>query len=140
MRPFIADETICTIANVVECFTFGAGDALNIKPSRVGGITKAAQMRDLAQDLGLKLMVDDPFGGELAVGAIAHLAASTKPEAFLAASHLPASYLTRSSQPWIVGDGIPVGHGSVRIPDRPGLGIEVDPKQLGEPILELRAP
>jgi L-alanine-DL-glutamate epimerase-like enolase superfamily enzyme len=137
LRPFVADEMICTVADLVECFVMGACDAVNIKPARVGGITRAAQIRDLAVELGLKVMIDDPFGGEISVGPIAHLAASTRPEAFLAASHLPATYMSRDDQPWVVGGGVPVKEGRGYAPDVAGLGINVDPAQLGEPLFDV---
>jgi L-alanine-DL-glutamate epimerase-like enolase superfamily enzyme len=136
-RPFVADEAICSSSDLVDAVALGACDAVNIKPARVGGITKAAEMRDLAQNLGMKLMVDEPFGGEISVGAIAHLSASTRPGSFLAASHLPATHMSRRDQPWIIGQAIPLENGRARAPDIPGLGVQVDPGQLGVPLLEI---
>jgi cis-L-3-hydroxyproline dehydratase len=136
-RPFIADEAICTSADLANGVGLGSCDAVNIKPARVGGITRAAEIRDLAQNLNIKLMVDEPFGGEISVGSIAHLSASTRPESFLAASHLPATHMSRDDQPWVVGSAIPIEDGQAQAPDTPGLGVEVDPSRLGTPILEL---
>jgi len=130
---------VCTTADLVECFNMGACDAVNIKPARVGGITRAAQIRDLAQDLGLRVVIDEPFGGDIAVGPIAHLAVSTRPESLLAASHLPVAFMTRDDQPWIAGEGVEVVNGRGIAPESPGLGIDVNPEYLGSPILEVMA-
>ena len=41
-QPLMADEVILTPADLVRCHALSAAEAINIKPARVAGITKAA--------------------------------------------------------------------------------------------------
>ena len=56
-------------------------EAINLKIGRVGGLTKAKLMRDLGQRLGLRFTIEDSWGGDVTTAAVAHLAASTTPDA-----------------------------------------------------------
>jgi L-alanine-DL-glutamate epimerase-like enolase superfamily enzyme len=135
-HPVIADESICTTRDLFRCMATEAADAINLKSARVGGLTKAARIRDLAQDLGLKVIIDEPMGGEIAIAGIAHLAASCEPYSFLAASHVTESHVNREEQPWIVSDHLRVTDGRASPPAAPGLGVAVDPDQLGAPLFD----
>ena len=132
--PVTVDEAIRDVGDLVECLRLGAADAVNIKITRVGGITRAARVRDLAQAAGLMLMVDEPMGSHLATAAIAQVAASSRPESFLAASHIgahSARSLLRAGEPALVD-------GRIRWPEGPGLGVEVKEEALGDPLFTAR--
>uniref|UniRef100_A0A1I8GLQ4 MR_MLE domain-containing protein n=1 Tax=Macrostomum lignano TaxID=282301 RepID=A0A1I8GLQ4_9PLAT len=73
--PFILDESIDSLDSLLSMR--GAADCINIKISKVGGLTKARQMRDLAVHLGLAMVLEDCWGSDFATAAIAHLAHST---------------------------------------------------------------
>ena len=60
-------------------------DAVTIKLARVGGVTRAALMRDAACELGLLVTVEDTGGSDIATAAMAHVSLSTP--AALAAAH-----------------------------------------------------
>ncbi|MCX5790408.1 MAG: asparagine synthase-related protein, partial [Elusimicrobia bacterium] len=53
----------------------------NLKISKVGGLTKARQIRDLCVSLGIAMTIEDTWGGDITTAAIAHLAHSTPAEA-----------------------------------------------------------
>jgi L-alanine-DL-glutamate epimerase-like enolase superfamily enzyme len=130
--PITVDESIRTLRDLFDCLTLEAADAVNIKITRVGGITRAARLRDAAQAAGLMLMVDEPMGSHLATAAIAQVAAGCRPESFLAASHIGAySALPLVSEPPALVDG------RTQVPLRPGLGVEVDVEALGEPLFSV---
>jgi L-alanine-DL-glutamate epimerase-like enolase superfamily enzyme len=135
-HPVIADESICTTRDLFRCMATQAADAINLKSARVGGLTKAARIRDLAQDLGLKVIIDEPMGGEIAIAGIAHLAASCEPYSFLAASHVTESHVNREEQPWITSDHLRVTNGLASAPTGPGLGVAVDADKLGAPAFD----
>jgi L-alanine-DL-glutamate epimerase-like enolase superfamily enzyme len=127
--PMVLDEVITDVASLLRCHEAGAMDAINLKVSRVGGLSAARLVRDLAVELGLRLTIEDTWGGDLTTAVVSHLAASTAPEAFYAASFMNdwtlehvAGYEPRSSN----------GRGSA--PTGPGLGVEVDSERLGAPI------
>ncbi len=54
-----------------------AMDVVNIKISKLGGLTQARQARDLCVALGIAMTLEDSWGGDIATAAIAHLAHST---------------------------------------------------------------
>jgi L-alanine-DL-glutamate epimerase-like enolase superfamily enzyme len=131
--PLVLDESIVTLSDVYEAKRAGAS-SINIKISRVGGITGAALMRDVMQELNLMVSVEDMWGGDLITAAVSHLAASTRPESLLMTSFMNdwtdghvAGYRPRSVN----------GRGSA--PTGPGLGVEVDAELLGEPLFAVQA-
>ncbi len=131
--PFVLDEVITDVAALIRCYEAGAMDAINVKISRLGGLTRARQLRDLAQELGLRLTIEDTWGGDLTTAAVSHLAATTAPEALYAASFMNdwtlehiAGYRPRS----VAGTG--------RAPVEAGLGVAVDEALLGEPVARYR--
>ena len=106
-----------------------AMDLINLKINRMGGLTRARQIRDLCVSLGLPMNVEDSWGGEIATAAIAHLAHST-PAEFQFQSSAFHDYSTVS-----IADGAPsVKDGYMCANDAPGLGVTADMSQLGEPV------
>ena len=104
-------------------------DLINLKIRRMGGLTRARQIRDLCISLGLAMNVEDSWGGEIATAAIAHLAHST-PTEFQLQSSAFHDYSTVS-----IADGAPsVQDGYMGASDAPGLGVTPDMTQLGEPV------
>ena len=71
-------------------------DAVNIKISKFGGLTKARQARDLCVSLGIAMTIEDSWGGDITTAAIAHLAHSTPPEFLFTATDFN-SYVTVST-------------------------------------------
>jgi L-alanine-DL-glutamate epimerase-like enolase superfamily enzyme len=108
-------------------------DAINIKISRVGGLTKARELRDVCERLGIAMTIEDSWGGDVATAAISHLAASTRPE-FLFTSTDFNSYVDLSVAP----DAPRRSGGRLRVPDAPGLGIHVDVERLGPPVVTIQ--
>lgn len=131
-RPFILDEVIDSLAMVVEGIKDQAMDVVNLKISKVGGLTKAHQIRDLCVSLGIALTIEDSWGGDITTAAIAHLAHST-PTEYLFSSTDFNSYVTVS-----IAEGAPQRKGGrLAAPDAPGLGIEPKWKVLGDPVLSI---
>lgn len=135
-QPMLADEVILNPTDLVRCYTLGAAEAINLKPARVGGITKAALLRDIAQSLGITVLIDEPMGGEIAVSGIAHLSASTHEKFFLAASHITATHIDPSVQPWVRG-AISLADGRAELPRGSGLGLDIDEAALPRAEIDL---
>jgi hypothetical protein len=53
--PMVLDESIRDVQSLVRAYEAKAMEAINLKVSKVGGLTPARLMRDLAQTLGLRL-------------------------------------------------------------------------------------
>ena len=75
--PFILDENITGIEALLRGHNDGAMDVINLKISKVGGLTKARQVRDLCVTFNLPMTIEDSWGGDIITAAIAHLAHST---------------------------------------------------------------
>jgi cis-L-3-hydroxyproline dehydratase len=128
-RPFVLDEIVDGVDMLVDGAADGAMDVINLKISKVGGLTKARQMRDLSVSLGIALTIEDTWGGDIVTAAIAHLAHSTPPH-FLFTSTDFNSYVTVS-----IAEGAPQRkEGRMAAPDAPGLGIEPRWDVLGKPV------
>jgi L-alanine-DL-glutamate epimerase-like enolase superfamily enzyme len=128
-RPFILDEVVDSLGMVARGWADQAMDVINLKISKVGGLTKARQIRDLCVSLGIAMTIEDTWGGDIVTAAIAHLAHSTPPEMLFSATDFN-SYVTRS-----IAEGAPQrSHGTLAAPARPGLGIAPRMDVLGQPV------
>jgi len=129
-RPFVLDEVIDGLDMVVRGVHDQAMDVINLKISKVGGLTKARQIRDLCVSLGIAMTIEDTWGGDITTAAIAHLAHST-PTALLFSATDFNSYLTVS-----FADGAPRRHhGRLAASRKPGLGVRPRMKLLGRPVV-----
>lgn len=132
--PLVLDESVVTVSDVFAAKHQAGASSVNVKISRVGGLTQAARIRDLMQELNLTVSLEDTWGGDVITAAVSHLAASTRPENMLNVSFFNdwtdghvAGYAPRS-----VG-----GRGSA--PTGPGLGIDVHADELGDPLFTVPA-
>jgi L-alanine-DL-glutamate epimerase-like enolase superfamily enzyme len=131
-RPFVLDEVVDSLAMVVEGVRDQAMDVVNLKISKVGGLTKARQIRDLCVSLGIALTIEDTWGGDIITAAIAHLAHSTPPE-YLFTSTDFNSYVTVSN-----AKGAPQRRdGRMAAPTAPGLGVEPRWEVLGKAVISV---
>jgi cis-L-3-hydroxyproline dehydratase len=130
--PLVLDESILTLSDVFEAKRSGGVSSINIKISRAGGITGAALMRDVMQELNLMVSVEDMWGGDLITAAVSHLAASTRPE-----SLLMTSFMNDWTDGHVAGYRPRSVNGRGAAPTGPGLGIEVDTPLLGEPLFSM---
>jgi L-alanine-DL-glutamate epimerase-like enolase superfamily enzyme len=127
--PFILDENIDGIEMLLKAHADRAMDAINLKISKVGGLTKARQIRDLCVSLGIPMTIEDSWGGDIVTAAIAHLAHST-PEPFRFSSTDFNSYVTVS-----LASGAPENiNGTMQASNAPGLGVEPRVEVLGDPV------
>ncbi|PAY21612.1 mandelate racemase [Rhodopirellula sp. SM50] len=127
--PFILDEVIDSVDAILKGASDRAMDAVNIKISKFGGLTKAKQARDLCVSLGIAMTLEDSWGGDIITAAIAHLAHST-PTDYLFTSTDFNSYVTQS-----IADGAPQrANGRMAASTEPGLGITPKFDVLGDPV------
>ena len=131
-RPFVLDEVITGPDMLVRGLAEDAMDIINLKISKVGGLTKAKLMRDLCVASGIPMTIEDTWGGDIVTAAIAHLARST-PEEFCFSATDFNSYVTRD-----IATGAPKRvNGFMTASDAPGLGIEPMLDTFGAPALEI---
>ena len=130
-RPIVLDEVIDGVMQVLRGYHDRAMDVINLKISKVGGLTKARQIRDLCVSLGIAMTIEDTWGGDIVTAAIAHLAHSTTPELLFSSTDFN-SYVTVS-----IAEGAPQRHnGRLAASEAPGLGIAPRREVLGDPVFE----
>lgn len=130
--PFVLDEVIGGADSLLRAIADQAMDVINLKISKVGGLTKARLMRDLCVASGIPMTIEDTWGGDIVTAAIAHLARST-PEEFCFSATDFNSYGTVT-----IADGAPRRvAGRMTASDRPGLGVEPLFDVLGDPVMSI---
>ena len=131
-HPFILDESINNMRTLLRGYKDGAMDAVNIKISKFGGITKAALARDICSELGIAMTIEDTWGGDIVTASIAHLAHTTDPRLLFTATDFN-SYVTVD-----IASGAPKReNGRMKSSTNPGLGLEPYLEVLGDSIMEI---
>jgi cis-L-3-hydroxyproline dehydratase len=131
-HPFILDENIDDLGILLRAKADLAMDVVNLKISKLGGLTKIRQARDLCVSMGIAMTLEDSWGGDIATAAIAHLAHST-PTEFLFSTTDFNSYVTLST-----ADGAPQRRqGRMSASQAPGLGITAKADVLGRAVVEV---
>jgi len=117
--PVCLDESIRSLADLEEAGA-DAADIIAVKPGPLGGVARAGDVARRARELGLGVLV----GGMLETGiGRGHALAFARSAPTTEAADLPGSahYLTADlTNRWVVEGG------AITVPDRPGLGQEVD--------------
>jgi L-alanine-DL-glutamate epimerase-like enolase superfamily enzyme len=132
-QPFVLDEVIDGIDMLLRAHADGAADVVNLKISKLAGLTKTKQVRDLCVSAGIGMTLEDSWGGDIVTAAIAHLAHST-PTEFLFTSTDFNSYVTRS-----IADGAPRRkNGRLAAPLAPGLGVVPKFAEFGPPAVDVK--
>lgn len=132
--PIILDESILTMADLVAAHSAGV-TGINLKLSRVGGITKARIIRDAAVALDMLVNVDDTWGCALLTAQNLQLAATTRGDR-LRAVDLFAEWTTPliAEVPRMLTDGR-ISHTTL-----PGNGFgAVNLDLIGEPLFQITA-
>lgn len=127
-KPMVLDESVQSLADLLEIHHKGAAEGITLKISRLGGVSNTRKLRDVAVDLGLMVTVEDTGGAEIDTAAMAHLSLSTPVERRLhtIAFHEWVTVKTARNAP-------PTWNNRMGIPDGAGLGIDVDEGLLEKP-------
>jgi cis-L-3-hydroxyproline dehydratase len=131
-HPFVLDENIDSLDMLLRAKADLAMDVVNLKISKLGGLTRTRQLRDLCVSTGIAMTLEDSWGGDITTAAIAHLAHST-PEEFRFTATDFNSYVTVST-----AEGAPRReHGLMAASQSPGLGIEPRLNVLGKRVVDI---
>jgi L-alanine-DL-glutamate epimerase-like enolase superfamily enzyme len=131
-HPFVLDENVDSLDMLLRSKADLAMDVVNLKISKLGGLTKTKQARDLCVSMGIAMTLEDSWGGDITTAAIAHLAHST-PEEFRFTSTDFNSYVTVST-----ATGAPQRQqGFMSASNDPGLGVTPRMEVLGKRLVEI---
>jgi cis-L-3-hydroxyproline dehydratase len=131
-HPFVLDENVDGLDMLLRAKNDLAMDVVNLKISKLGGLTKTKQIRDLCVSMGIAMTLEDSWGGDITTAAIAHLAHST-PEDYRFTSTDFNSYVTVSN-----ATGAPQReHGFMKASHLPGLGVQPKFEVLGPKLVDV---
>ncbi|PLB45494.1 enolase C-terminal domain-like protein [Aspergillus steynii IBT 23096] len=130
--PIILDESVVTMTDLFAAHAAGI-TGINIKPSRVGGLTKARMLRDAAAALDMVINCDDTWGSALTTAQNV-LLATTTPSHRLCAVDLFAEW----TEPLIADIPRMDSNGRVTANTHPGNGYcAIQVEHLAEPLFQI---
>lgn len=133
--PMVYDELVTDLPALLRAIHEGGAGAVNLKVSRVGGLTKARLLRDVCDELGIQVTIEDTWGGDIVSATSAQLAASTR-----AKTLLTVSFMNDWTNEHVAGHQPRSANGFGNVPIGPGLGVEVDVSKLGKPLFTVPLP
>lgn len=130
--PICLDESITSPHRAWEALELGACSVINIKQGRVGGLTAAMEIHDLAQDRGIPVWCGGML--ETGVGRALNVALATLPNFSL------PNDISASERYFSVDIAHPpfelTPRGTIPVPPGPGIGVEVDEARIEGMALE----
>lgn len=127
--PILMDEGIVSSVELEEFIRLGLLDGVAMKVARCGGLTEARRQIQLLEESGLLWLGSGLTDPDLSLAACLQLYAAhglERPAALNGPQFLQGTIL---KQP------IRVERGEAWIPQGPGLGVEVDPDRLRQPLI-----
>jgi muconate cycloisomerase len=126
--PVMADESVNTPQDAMTLIRASAADILSIYIGKGGGIGPARKIAAVAEAAGLACTVGSNLELGVASAAMAHLAAATPA---VNAEEFPCDILGHLAyEDDIVTERLRMIDGYVRVPNKPGLGVELDEGKL----------
>jgi o-succinylbenzoate synthase len=125
--PICLDESIVTFDDARKAVELGSCKVINIKIGRVGGIGEAKRIHDFCVSKGIPVWA----GGMIEFGVSrAHNIALASMPGFTIPGDISGS--DRYWEEDIIQPEIKVLNGSINVPDRPGIGYDLNRKRLSE--------
>ena len=118
-----AGEWLTTRFEFAELLDVGQIDVAQPDVGRVGGLTEAIRVCHMAEDRG-RLIVPHCWNSGIGIAASAHLAAAIPHCPFI--EYLPAELTDSPLRVELADDGLEMKNGLLALPDKPGLGVELN--------------
>ncbi len=126
--PIAAGEWLATRFEFLDLMDRGKVKVAQPDVGRVGGLTEAKRVCDLARDRGLTI-VPHLWKSGISIAAAAHLSAATPHCAFI--EFLPSELCESSLRRELVADELRMQNGLLALPAKPGLGVTLNRDALG---------
>jgi L-alanine-DL-glutamate epimerase-like enolase superfamily enzyme len=126
--PLMADESVFTLQDAWLLTAHRAADVLSVYPGKHGGIAATAEIVAVAKAAGVRCTMGSNLELGIGTAAMLHVAAAfpeIEPEAFPADTIGPFYHDAD-----LITQPLDLGPPAARIPDGPGLGVELDEEQL----------
>ncbi len=127
--PICLDESINTVNDTKNAIALKAGKVINLKPSRVGGITNALEIHNLCAEAGIKLWCGGMLESGIGRAANLHLASLNN---FIFPADISAT--NRYFYEDIIQENFTLNKddSTIDIPQGLGIGVEIDQKNFNK--------
>jgi o-succinylbenzoate synthase len=123
--PICLDESICSLHDAYSAIRLGSCKIINIKMGRVGGWSEAVRIHDLCLENDVPVWC----GGMIEFGiSRAHNIALASLKGFTIPGDISSS--RRYWEEDIVFPEVKVSKGHIQVPDKPGIGFQINEKAL----------
>jgi muconate cycloisomerase len=135
--PVIVDEGCWSPHDATEIAQHGGADVISIYFTKSGGLLRSMQIATVAQAAGLPVNVNGSLEAGVGNASNLHLAAAL--EGAMWPAIITVNTLTGREQTKVAGvfytddiitEPFEYAQGCLKVPDKPGLGIELDPKKV----------
>jgi muconate cycloisomerase len=135
--PIMADESAWFAQDVLRLWQLRAAQIISLYYSKPGGLYRARQVADVARACGMTCDIGGSI--EMGIGVAANVHLGVAVEALAWASVCPVPNVDGAGPTTLAGvyyrddiirEPFRYEHGVLCVPDRPGLGVEVDEEKL----------
>ena len=123
--PIMADEAVRDGRSVIEIIRHEAADLIKVKVMKQGGLLRTLQLVAVAEAAGLRVVLGHGFGLWVSTLAEVHVAAAAP-----AIIHGCEAVGPLKMAGEVVVNPPDIVDGSVRVPETPGLGVQLDEDRL----------
>ena len=124
--PVEVDESAFSLSRVHEIVKCGAADVINTKCGKAGGIRGVEQWATVAESADLPIVIGTEWGTGPKVAAKLHLGAAIKN------ADPVVEFTEMMIHDLLLKEPLELCDGYLDIPDRPGLGLELDEDKISE--------
>lgn len=135
--PVIVDEGCWSPHDAIEIAQHGGADVISIYFTKSGGLLRSMQIGTVAQAAGLPVNVNGSLEGGVGNASNLHLAAALEGAmwpAIITVNTLAGRQQTKVAGVFytddIITEPFEYAQGCLKVPDKPGLGVELDPNKV----------
>jgi muconate cycloisomerase len=120
--PIMADESVFSPQNAIDVVKMGAADIASIKLMKPGGIIRSKKIAAIFEATGAPCYAGAMWESGIGIAASLHLTASTPNVRYGSDYYIPNFLLLDD----LILEPLAMKDGYIYVPERPGLGIDVD--------------
>ncbi|HZR29593.1 MAG TPA: enolase C-terminal domain-like protein [Terriglobales bacterium] len=125
--PLASNVAVTSFADIPESVKQDAVQVVLCDPHYWGGLQQVQHLGKICRTFGLGLSMHSNSHLGVSLMAMAHAAAATPHLTYACDTHYPWQ---SEKDEIVIGGRVPIIEGCVRIPEKPGLGVELDQDQL----------
>jgi glucarate dehydratase len=125
--PLASNVAVTCFADIPAAVKLDAVQVILCDHHYWGGMRQVQHLARFARTFGIGLSMHSNTHLGVSLMAMAHVAAATPHLTYACDTHYPWQSATDEI---VLGGRVPIANGRVRIPDKPGLGVELDHDQL----------